>query len=97
MSALIPLIALEIRLKDHDEVKVCYRGWQVRIHLDQGWRRAPSCLLAACGSHRGRRPDPAHIFSLQVVMDQVPERHPRAHNPSHSSCSHFQGLSISSL
>lgn len=47
MSALIPLIALEIRLKDHNQVKVCYRGWQVRIHLDQGWRRAPSRLLAA--------------------------------------------------
>lgn len=92
MSALIPLVALEIKLKDQDQVKVCFRGWQVWIHLDQGWRSAPSRLLAACGSHRGRRPDPAtHSISLQVVMDQVPERHPRAHSPS---CSPFQGPSF---
>lgn len=95
MFVLIPLVALEIKLKDQDRVKVCFRGWHVWIHLDHGWRRTPSRLFTACRSYRGRRPDPAtHSISLQVVMDQVPERHPWAHNPSHSSCSHFHGLSF---
>lgn len=45
MSALIPLIALEIRLKDHNQVKVCYRGRSGSIWIKDGGERLPVYLL----------------------------------------------------